>query len=855
MSEFLPPPVPNTVPNLSPWTQMFSDIMPWVLLGFFIVACFFIIMRLIYGKLYHAKASFKKNILLITVPKYQSDKQENRVDNQETIKEQIAVAETLFSTIGGMRADRSLASYLFGRQDHLSFEIVAKDGLISFYVAVSSHLQRYIEQHIHAQYPSAMVEEVSDYNIFLPHGVVVGAILKFRRSFIFPIRTYKEIESDPLSAVTNAMSRMGTNGAAIQIIVRSAKKKWHRYGRRTASELHQGKSFMEAYQFGHRNVLVRGLFYIFHSFMSGGSTKKTDLETGQLKKPHQLSSFEQEMAKRVEEKTSKAGMDANIRIVISGHSEQEAGQLLNNMLNSFTQFNMYQYGNSFKIIRPMNQDKFIRRFIYRHFSRRWAVLLNTEEMASLYHFPLPSTETPNIRWLRAKKSAAPSDLPEEGVVLGNNSYRGDVRSVRITEEDRRRHVYIIGSTGSGKTVLMSSMIKQDILAGRGVCVIDPHGSLAEDALECVPKERANDVIYFDPADAERPMGLNMLEGSSAAEMDFVTQEMIAIFYKLVTDPSMIGPMFEHNMRNAIITLMSDTEHPGTIAEIPRMFTDPDFQRYKVKRVSDPMVRSFWEQEMAKTSDFHKSEMLGYIISKVGRFVENTMMRNIIGQPVSGFKVRDVMDNKKILIVNLSKGKIGEINSNLLGLILVSKLQMAALARADSLSEDYPDFYLYIDEFQNFITDSIATILSEARKYKLNLTMAHQYMGQLTQGEDHKIRDAVLGNVGTMISFRIGVEDAEIMSKQFEPVFSEYDMVNIDRYHAYVRLLIRNSVSRPFDIDTLPPTPGSLERAALLKQMSRLRYGRDRSVVEAEILERSRLGTIKQITEGDRGMNL
>ena len=387
------------------------------------------------------------------------------------------------------------------------------------------------------------------------------------------------------------------------------------------------------------------------------------------------------------------------------------------------------------------------------------------------------------------------------------------------------------------------MEKKDFGGGQGVCVVDPHGSTVDDILECVPKERAEDVIYFDPSDTERPIGLNMLEAKTDAEMDFVTQEMIAIFYKLVTDPSMIGPMFEHNMRNAMLTLMADKEYPGTIAEIPRMFTDPAFQKYKVSKLTDPVVRAFWEKEMAKTTDFHKSEMLGYLISKVGRFVENAMMRNIIGQPVSGFNIRQIMDEGKILLVNLSKGKVGEINSNLLGLIIVSKLQMAAFGRADRPANEIKDFYLYIDEFQNFITDSIATILSEARKYRLNLVMAHQYLGQLVQGQDTKIRDAVLGNVGTIVSFRIGVEDAEIIAKQFDPVFNEYDLVNIDRYHAYVRLLVNNSVQRPFDIDTLPPTIGRRERAALLKQLSRLKYGRDRNIVEAEILERSNLGEV------------
>jgi len=291
----------------------------------------------------------------------------------------------------------------------------------------------------------------------------------------------------------------------------------------------------------------------------------------------------------------------------------------------------------------------------------------------------------------------------------------------------------------------------------------------------------------------------------------------------------------------MLTLMEDKEYPGTIAEIPRMFTDTAFQKYKLTKVTDPVVRAFWEKEMAKTSDFHKSEMLGYLISKVGRFVENAMMRNIIGQPVSAFNIRKMMDEKKVLLVNLSKGKVGEVNANLLGLIIVSKLQMAALSRADMPEHMRNDFYLYIDEFQNFITPSIATILSEARKYKLNLIMAHQYMGQLVEGQDTKIRDAVLGNVGTMVAFRIGVEDAEILEKQFAPVFSAFDLININRFNAYIRLLIDNTASKPFNMATYPSSLGDQSIASEIKHVSRLTYGRERSAVEKEILERTKLG--------------
>lgn len=371
----------------------------------------------------------------------------------------------------------------------------------------------------------------------------------------------------------------------------------------------------------------------------------------------------------------------------------------------------------------------------------------------------------------------------------------------------------------------------------------------ENVFQIVPhEERAEDVVLFDASDIERPIGLNMLEARDPGQRDFAVQEMIAIFYKLFP-PEIIGPMFEHNMRNVMLTLMADHENPGTIAEIPRMFSDPDYAKIWIEKLKDPVVRAFWEKEMARTTEFHKSEMLGYLISKVGRFVENEMMRNIIGQSHSGINFREIMDKQKILLVNLSKGKIGEVNANLLGLVIVSKLQMAAMARAELPEAERKDFYLYIDEFQNFITDSIATILSEARKYRLSLVMAHQYLGQLLVsssvvgggGGEARIRDAVLGTVGTFVTFKVGIEDAEILAKEYKPVFNEYDMINVEKFNAYIKLLVDNQPTRPFNMVTIPPKPGDRRVAEAIRQLSRLKYGRLKAIVEAEILERSRLG--------------
>ncbi len=788
-------------------------------------------MRMRKGK--QEPTALQKVILLVTVPKESSIK-ENEKEGVRPIAELLASAEAWFSVLGGMRAQRGLGTVVGGRSDHFGLEIVADRGLISFYVVVPRYFQNYMEQHIHAQYPQAQIEEAEDYNLFRPQSAILATSLVFRKPYLFPIRTFRQLDIDPLNSLTNVLSKVEPDeGIAIQYIVRSAKANWHHWGVRVARDMHQGKTLRES-------VGRHGVYGLLIEIVRTFFPKKKPMQNQQMMRP--MSPRDQEIAKSIEEKTSKAGMDVNIRVVVSARSAERAQAYMTNVTDSFSQYTLYEYGNGFRRKSPMRQSKLIYDFIYRHYNNRYRCVLNTEEMASLFHFPLPETETPNIRWLQARKAAAPVNVPKEGLLLGKNIYRGVEVPVYIKKGDRRRHVYVIGKSGTGKSVLLSNMIIQDIVNGEGVGVVDPHGDLINAVLPHIPKERADDVIVFNPGDMERPVGLNMLEARTPEEKDFAVQEMIAIFYKLFP-PEMIGPMFEHNMRNVMLTLMEDEKDPGTIVEIPRMFTDPAFQKFKLTKVKDPVVRAFWEKEMAKTSDFHKSEMLGYLISKVGRFVENVMMRNIIGQPRSGFSFDDIMNNKKILLVNLSKGTTGEVNSNLLGLIIVSKLQMAAMKRVSMPEDQRNDFYLYIDEFQNFVTDSIATILSEARKYRLDLTMAHQYISQLVrENNDTKIRDAVFGNAGTLIAFRAGVEDAETLAKEFEPVFNEYDVINVEMFTANVKLLIDNTSSKPFNMMTYPPTRGNPSLAGQIAELSRTKYGRDRKTVEAEIMERSKLGS-------------
>lgn len=782
--------------------------------------------------------------LEVQMPKESSeDKDQQRPKSEEEKKQLIAVAEQLFTTLSESGHSKG---WLLGK-DYYSFEIACTQKKISFYINCPGHLRELVEKQLQAQYPHAFVEAVKGYNPFQKGGQVQARELVLNKKYFYPFRTYKSTETDPLNAITNAMSKLSEDeGAAVQFVLSPAGTFWQNGPRHMALEVQQGKN-PELVEKGYFYRLMLAVFKGLGGMLSG--SKRSPQNQSHAHKdlsgyysPINLTPMQQEIVKKLEEKASRPGYKLNVRLITSSLLPGGAEAHMRSLMAAFLQYNMPPFNG----LRERRRDKeeIVKDYIFRVFRDYGKTnIVNTEELASLWHLPTPYLETPNIKWLVSKKAPPPINIHQSGLLIGKNIYRGAETPIYMGREDRRRHTYVLGRTGSGKSVLLSNMAIQDIRNGEGLCVVDPHGDLIQDILLNCPKERSEDIIVFEPFDMERPVGLNMLEVDSEEQKDFAVQEMISIFYKLVTDPAMLGPMFEHNMRNAMLTLMADEEHPGTITDIPRIFTDTEFQKYKVSKVKDPVVRLFWEKEMAKTSDFHKSEMLGYLISKVGRFVENTMMRNIVGQSKSGFNFRKVMDEGRVLLVNLSKGRTGEINAKLLGLILVSKLQMAALSRADMPEEKRKDFYLYVDEFQNFITDAFSSILSEARKYRLNLIIAHQYLGQLetqagAQGAASKdLRDAVFGNVGTMVTFRTGAEDAEVLAKEFAPTFNQFDLVNIDRYNAYVKLMVNGTASKPFNMATLPPQKhGNAELAESIRQLSRLKFGRPRSEVESELLE-------------------
>ncbi|MEK7549726.1 MAG: type IV secretion system DNA-binding domain-containing protein, partial [Patescibacteria group bacterium] len=548
-----------------------------------------------------------------------------------------------------------------------------------------------------------------------------------------------------------------------------------------------------------------------------------------------LTPEEQELVKSIDSKASKGGFRVNIRLLASASNQSRAEEILAHMENAFGQFENPEV-NRFRVKKRVRAKREVFHYIFRNFDDESAIFLNTEEVASIFHFPISTTETPKIKWLKSGASAPPINIPQEGVLLGFNDYRGTKTDIRITESDRRRHMYAIGQTGVGKSNFLQEMAKKDAAAGKGFCFIDPHGDAIEDILTAIPKERAEDVIIIDPADVARPIGINMLEYDPARpeQKTFVINEMIGIFDQLYDMKATGGPMFEQYMRNAMLLVMEHPESGSTLMEIPKVLADEDFRRLKLSHCTNPIVHDFWTKEAEKAGgEAALANMVPYITSKLTAFISNDMMRPIIAQQKSAIDFRTVMDEGKIVLINLSKGKIGEINARLLGMVIVGKILMAALSRVDIPEEERKDFYLYLDEFQNVTTTSIAQILSEARKYRLVLILAHQFIGQLKE----EISKAVFGNVGSLVSFRVGPDDAEFLEKQFEPVFTANDLMNVDNYQCFVRLLMNNELTKPFNMKTYPPTSGNQEVANAFKELSRLRYGRDVAIVNKEIMAR------------------
>ncbi len=762
------------------------------------------------------------------MPKKNSDLDEK----QETIKdfkEMIWLMEQLLASLHSISSSK-LKTKIVG-QDHISLEYITHDGEILFYIICPNDYKWLIEKQINWFYPDAIIEETPEVNIFAGRKYRESTYLNIKKDYFYPIKTYQKLESDPINNITNAFSTLKEDESwVLQILIKPEDDDWQEECQNISSKIMDGKK-AALFSLNPFKMFVWFITIFFHQ----------DDEKQEPSK-NKTSALTQERAKIVDEKAEKTWYRTIIRVITTGNSKTGVKIELNNIISTFKQFTYPEF-NWFTYTHRHNNDSLIKNYIFRYFKKPFwlkTMILNTEEIASLFHFPhIKYNKTPEIKWQNFKIVKVPNNIPKEWLLLWYNIYRWVKKEIRMKTEDRFRHFYVIGQTGTWKSTMLSVMARQDLRNGNWIAVIDPHGDLVKDLIPFIPRERADDVIIFNPADQERPMGMNLLEAHTPEEMDFVAMDSLNIMIKLFWN-EVFGPRIQDYFRNGVLALM---EYPEwwAITDLVRLFTDEDFQKERVRHIKNPIVRSWWEKTYASMGDREKQEIIPYFAAKFGWFITNTLMRNIIGQTKSSFDITEIMNTSKILMVNLSKWILWDINSELLWLILVSKIQMAAMRRQNIAKEDRKDFFMYIDEFQNYITPSIESILSEARKYRLWLNLAHQYLGQLEKSDaltksNLNLKWAIFWNVWTVMTYKIGPEDGEFMEKYYAPTFSNQDLVNMDKFKAVMKLSIDTQPTIPFSII---PINFNLEKwdeniAKAYYELSRLKYGRDRMFIQKEI---------------------
>ncbi len=789
------------------------------------------------------KASQQYTILQIWVPK----------DNDKTP----LAAEQFFSALHGVFSESSKF------QSQVSFEIVGMSKFIHFYVHVPVHLKEFVEGQLYAQYPEAEIKEAKDYIEFLNSSSVALAELSLTKEGVYPIKTFNNFTVDPLAGITGVLSNIqdGEN-LWLQCVVKPISDDWQDFGVKFVKAKREGKSLEEPSFFF---KILQGVANFILFLIRSGATLPASSEGGDSAPAPasggddapKLASPQEVALKGIEEKITKLGFEVRLRVLATSFDESSARSKVESMAGAFKQFNTTNM-NGFKMGEVFLGDNALSLYKEREFDGT-GYTLNTEELASIFHLPSTSVATPSIVWAGSKTGEPPADLPVEGrgdeddiTFFGVSNFRNYKYKFGIRQKDRRLHMYTIGKTGTGKSTLLENMIIDDINKGKGVAIVDPHGQTVDHILGQIPEHRIKDVIYFNPADREMPLGFNLLEAVDPDLRSVAASGVLGIFKKLWADSW--GPRLEYILRNAILALIEAPD--ANLLGINRLLVDRPYRQFVISHLTDPVVKQYFETEYENYSPQFRTEAIAPIQNKVGQFLSAKTIRNIIGQGKSSFDVRRVMDEQKILLIDLSTGKIGEDTAALLGSMIITKIQLAAMSRADVHESERPDFYLYVDEFQNFATESFATILSEARKYHLNLVLTNQFMAQIPE----VVKSAIFGNVGTIVSYRVGATDASALVKEFEPVFNANDLVNLDNYHIYTKLSV-NGVTRPaFSAATLPPFPETEGFKEKVIEFSRQTYGRPEEQVEAEIKDFTQSGRpehlkardekLKRLKEGD-----
>lgn len=803
----------------------------WIILFIsFIIICvaaYFVFDQ--YKKMVREAKNYERGLKMVPIrihlPPPSDDLETGGRDERDVVDEVLSEAQTMYNIIAST-AMKGFKTRLYG-QRHISFEIVASDGLVRYYAVVPAVLTETIKQAISAAYPAARLEEVEMENIFSQQGKmqgVIGGEFELKKDFYYPIATYQESRRDAARALLDALSGVERgDGAAIQIMFRPAPENWTNKSNQKVESIRNGKS---------KKSSAAGALDIMEALWKpptyGINNSSADFP--------QLTALENEKIQAIEDKTKYPGYEVLTRVITSSSTAAKSQAILQSIVSAFSLFDSPRY-NGFKFNMTTDVDELITAYIFRFFPQSTNKnILNSVELSTIFHLPdQNSIPTGKVERQRIRQVDGPTEPMREGLLIGVNEFRGIEKQIRLGINDRRRHTYIIGQTGMGKSKLLENLAYQDIMEGRGFCFIDPHGDSAEELLGMIPQSRMDDVIYFNPSDTENPLGFNIFEIESPEDMDFVISETNSML-KSLFDPGntgVVGPRMENIVRNAALLLMSDPDG-GTFMDIPKVLVDPEFAKQKIKYLRNQRAIDFWTKEWpASQRSNDAGELVSWVVSKWAPF-ESGLINNIIGQKKSAFNIREVMDNNKILLVNLSKGKLGEAAAKLLGMVFVMKFQAAAMSRADIPEDERKDFCLFVDEFQNFATDSFESILSEARKYRLNLILANQFTTQLKDS----IKDAIFGNVPNKIVGRVGIDDAEILQKAFTPTFTAEDLTKTPNYNSITTVLVNGFPSAPFTMKLLPPIGRSnSEIREGLRKYSASKYGRPRAIVEDEIRKR------------------